>query len=156
MTEKLNAQEKKKRPVSVEFLLTHNDFIIANRYFQVPDFNNDAKNSIELYDYVKYICNIIDNELKISNAEFLIENQKMFESVNYIDKTISDDDIGYIFELRIKQKPIIQRLIKSNYYHPKSRVDIIKYLTEFLNDLTEILSKKKLNTKYLNYQLSNA
>lgn len=153
MNEETKTPAKKSKVVSVEFLLTHNDNIITNRFFQVPDYNNESKNSMELYDYIKYVSTIIDNELKISNAEYLFENQKMFESPNYIEEPINNNDIGYILQLKVKQKPIIERLIKSNYYHNKSRIDIRKYLTEFLTDLTDILSKKKLNTKYLNYQL---
>jgi hypothetical protein len=43
----------KDESVKLEFLMTVNNNIIVQRFFNVRDFNPDAKNSIELYQYIK-------------------------------------------------------------------------------------------------------
>lgn len=137
----------------LEFLLTSQNNIICQRYFNIKNFNNKVKNSVELYEYMKYMCNTISNELKNKNAEYMLENQRQFDNTEYIDEV--KDNQFYLLELRMNEVTFNQRMIPSNTYHPKVRLDIRDYLKGFENDLIELSNKKNVKTKYLKHQLSD-
>lgn len=135
----------------IEFLLTSDKNIICQRIFNVKDYNPKAKNSIELYDYVKEMCYMISEDLKNKNADYMMENKKMFDSLDYVDETVKDTN-GFLLQLKMNEITFHERIFP-NLYHPKVRVDIRGYLKGFLDDLTDILSLRKPTTTFLNYSL---
>ena len=44
---------KEQESTKMEFLLTLNDNIVVQRFFNVRGYNPMAKNSLELYDYIR-------------------------------------------------------------------------------------------------------
>ena len=48
----------------LEFLLTCNENIVVQRFFNVRDFNKNANKSIELYDYVRSLCNDLEYDYR--------------------------------------------------------------------------------------------
>ena len=134
-----------------EFLLTLGNNIVCQRYFPVKNYNPKAKNSIELYEYMKYMCNYISEDLKNKNADYMIENKNLFENVEYVEDNKTPQ--YYLLDLKLNGKSFNQRIFQSNLYHPKVRLDVRDYVKNFISDLTWILSDKKCNTKYLNQTL---
>jgi hypothetical protein len=54
---------KEQDSTKMEFLLTLNDNIVVQRFFNVRGYNPKAKNSVELYNFI----------LKLVNRQFVIE-----------------------------------------------------------------------------------
>ena len=44
---------KEQESVKLEFLITLNNNIVIQRFFNVKNYNNDAKNSLNLYWYLR-------------------------------------------------------------------------------------------------------
>jgi hypothetical protein len=51
----------------MEFLLTLNDNIVVQRFFNVRGFNPKAKNSVDLYEYIKALKEELQYYLKMKN-----------------------------------------------------------------------------------------
>jgi hypothetical protein len=69
-----------------EFLLTLQNNIICQRNFPVRNFNPKAKNSLQISEYMKYMCNVISEDLKIKNAEYMFENKSQYETNENIEE----------------------------------------------------------------------
>jgi hypothetical protein len=122
----------------------------------VYNFNPKSRNSLELYETVKYISEEISNDLKIKTTDYLCENSKYYMSPEYVEDTTDRSDEHFSLQIKYGNEIFIERLIPSQYYHPKVRtVDIRPKLKMFLTELTDVMSSKKLKTTYLNYQLAN-
>lgn len=139
----------------IEFLLTLGNNIVCQRYFNVKNFNEKSKRSMDIYMYIKNFCDEMTEDLKIKTSDYLCENSHFFldnENLNE-DENAENDNFNVI--LKHGDEVFIQRMFIGKYYHPKVRytVDIRPKLKVILSDLTKILSKKKLDTTYLNYQL---
>ena len=65
---------KEQESVKLEFLMTVNDNIIVQRFFNVRDFNPNAKNSLELYEFIKYFSEEIKKDLKMKTTIYMIDN----------------------------------------------------------------------------------
>jgi hypothetical protein len=46
---------KEQESTKMEFLMTLNDNIVVQRFFNVRGFNPEAKNSLELYHFMRYL-----------------------------------------------------------------------------------------------------
>ena len=51
---------KEQDSTKMEFLLTLNDNIVVQRFFNVRGYNPKAKNSVELYEYIKGLKEELD------------------------------------------------------------------------------------------------
>jgi hypothetical protein len=139
----------------LEFLLKLGDNIVCQRYFNVIGYNPLAKNSIDLYEYIKSICDNITTDLKIKNDNYLIENKNLFFSPNY-NNDMTDAKEPFILEIKNGDEVIIKRMISTYYFHPTVRfVDIRPILRTILGNLTIILSTKNLEYNFLKYNLKN-
>lgn len=138
-----------------EFILTLENNIICQRYFNVKDYNPESKNSIDLYDTVKNICDDISNELVTKTVEYMSTNH------NYYDNTVIEENEStienemFLIEIKLEDELFITRGIEAKYYHPKVRysVDIRPNLRRYLSELATTLSSNELETKYLQYEL---
>jgi len=139
-----------------EFLLTLENNIICQRYFNVKNYNPNGPNSLDIYEYVKNICNDISEDLKIKTSDYLCENQDYFLSNDKSEDEESAGKENFLLELKLDNRVFMSRVFPAYYYHPKVRyaVDIRPRLREILSKLTDILSSKKLVTKYEGYDLT--
>jgi hypothetical protein len=138
-----------------EFLLTLENNIICQRFFNVRNYNPKSKGSIDLYYGVRNICEEISHDLKIKTVDYLHENRDYFYGLGNVET--NDENVKEHFSLKIKmgEEVFIERIFLANIFHPKVRytVDIRPDLKRYLSDLTMILSSKELERTYLNYQL---
>jgi hypothetical protein len=143
--------------VKLEFLMMVNDNIIVQRFFNVREFNNEAKNSLELYELLLDFKDDIQTQLKIKTVTYMSDN--MYEIINnpVILDTSYIDGPEY-FNIFIKQNDvtICHRQIDAKVYPPKIRytVDVRPHLKNLLMNLTDIFSSKDLTKKYLEVNLS--
>jgi len=138
-----------------EFLLTLGKNIVFQRFFNVRDYNVEARRSIDIHEYVKDICEEISHDLKTKTLDYLNENQDYFYGLKDVETGENDEKEYFLLVLKLGDDVFIQRMFPSNIFHPKVRytVDIRPRLKRYLSDLTAILSSEELETTYLNYHL---
>ena len=141
--------------IKFEFLLTLGKNIVCQRFFNVRDYNSQARRSMDLHEYVKDICEEISHDLKIKTMDYLTENQDNPYGLKFVTPSENDEKEYFLLVLKLGEDVFIQRMFDSNIYHPKVRytVDIRPSLKRYLSDLTAILSSEELETTYLNYHL---
>ena len=66
---------KEQDSTKLEFLLTLNDNIIVQRFFNVRGFNPKAKNSYELYEFLKDIKDSLSYDLKMKTVIYMMDNK---------------------------------------------------------------------------------
>ena len=139
----------------MEFLLTLNDNIIVQRFFNVKGYNPKAKNSIDLYDFMKYVKESLHYALKMKTVVYMIDNRDAIEHDPSVMNTSYTDGAEY-FNLYVKvgEQTICHRIFDGKMYPPKVRytVDVRPYLKEILRGLTDIFSDYRLSYEYLDYK----
>lgn len=138
-----------------EFLLSLEGNIVVQRYFNVKDYNQRARRSMDLHEYVKNICDEIFEHLVLKSSDYLYENHEYYHGLEIAEDNENKEKENFLLELKINDEVFIQRIFPAFLLHPKVRytVDIRPYLKRYLTDLTEILSSDELETTYLNYEL---
>ena len=138
-----------------EFVLKLENNIVIQRFFNVNYYNQQSKNSFELYECVTDICEKIQRDLKKKtldvmsvNDEFVSPEQRKLEIENYKEE-------NFILEIKQGDKLFISRLFPAHVYHPKVRyaVDIRPKVREILGDLSDVLSQTELDKTYIDYVL---
>jgi len=143
--------------VKLEFLMMVNDNIIVQRFFNVREFNDKAKNSLELYELIHTLKVDVQSQLALKTVTYMSDN--MYEIINNpaILETSYIDGPEY-FNIFIKQNDmtICHRQIDAKVYPPKVRytVDVRPHLKNLLMNLTDIFSSKNLTYNYLDVNLS--
>jgi len=66
---------KEQDSTKMEFLLTLNDNIVVQRFFNVRGFNQKAKNSVELYETVSQIKDQLQYHLKMKTVIYMMDNR---------------------------------------------------------------------------------
>lgn len=138
----------------LEFLMTVNDNIIVQRYFNVRNYVNESKNSIEFKEYLDEVIDSINYQLKMKSVTYLLENQyEITNNPSILDTSFIDG--AEFFNIYIKQndKLLSHRRFDAKIFPPKIRytVDIRQQIKNVLNTLTEIFSDKNLTYDYLGY-----
>jgi hypothetical protein len=148
---------KEQDSTKMEFLLTLNDNIVVQRFFNVRGFNPRAKNSVDLYEYIKILKEELQYYLKMKTVIYMMDNQ---EAINHDPKIMetSFTDEPEIFNIFVKvgEQTICHRVFDGKLFPPKVRytVDVRPFLKDVLRELTDIFSENKLTYKYLEFDLS--
>jgi len=140
----------------LEFLLTLNENIIVQRYFNVRGYNPKARASMELHELVKSISEKIQKDLKDKASDYMSENVNLILSNPGVLTTSNTEGPEYFnIYIRIGDETICHRIWDAKLYPPKTRytVDIRPHLKKLLRDLSDIFSREKLNHTYLDYRL---
>ena len=141
----------------MEFLLTLNDNIVVQRFFNVRGYNPKAKNSLELYEFMKALSEELHYYLKMKTVVYMMDNRDAIEHDASIMET-SFTDGPEIFNLFVKvgEQTICHRVFDGKLFPPKVRytVDVRPFLKDVLRELTDIFSNNKLSYKYLEFDLS--
>lgn len=138
-----------------EFLLSLENNIVCQRFFNVKDHVIESKNSMDLYYYVKNICDEISEDLKYKTSDYLGDNQNYFLNLENVEDDSEEKKEHFLLEIKLNDDVFISRIFPAYVFHPKVRytVDIRPKLKRILSDLTDILSAEELEMTYLNYQL---
>lgn len=148
----MNNQESTK----FEFLLTMEGNIVVQRYFFVKDYNPIVKKSLDLHECVTNICLDIQEDLKKKTFEYLTENQNFFSLTEGVEDERDQSTEQFLVEIKQGNDVFIQRSFPAYVYHPKVRytVDIRPKIKTILSLLTDTLSLTKVETSYLQYDLT--
>jgi hypothetical protein len=140
----------------LEFLLTLNDNIIVQRFFNVRGFNPKAKNSLELYDFMKSIKESLTYDLKMKTVSYMMDNKDaIMHDPNVMSTSYTDDAEYFNLYVKIGEQTICHRIFDGKLFPPKVRytVDVRPFLKEILRGLTDIFSDYRLTYEYLDYRL---
>lgn len=152
----MNNQTTQPDVTKFEFLLTLEENIICQRYFNVKNHNPSARRCLDLHEYVKKICENISEDLKIKSSDYICENQNYFLNYENVEDNQDNKNEHFLLQIKLDDDVFIQRIFPAYYFHPKVRytVDIRPKLKTILSDLTEILSLNELEIEYLGYKLN--
>jgi hypothetical protein len=135
----------------VEFLLTCNDNIVVQRFFNVKGFNKNAHKSEEFYEYIRTFCFNLQYDLKMRSVVYMLENRyEITENPDVLNTSITEGDENFNLYIKVDNMTICHRLFDAKVYPPKVRytVDLRPKLKGVLSDLTDIFSGKKFNYFY--------
>jgi hypothetical protein len=136
----------------LEFLMMVNDNIIVQRYFNVREFNPDARNSMDFKEYMDELLENLNHQLKMKAVTYLLENQYDITNKPDILNTSYVEGPEY-FNIYLKQgdKLLCHRRFDAKIYPPKIRytVDIRQTIKIILQDLASIFSSRNLSFDYL-------
>ena len=148
---------KEQDSTKMEFLLTLNDNIVVQRFFNVRGYTPKAKNSVELYEFILSLKNELQYALKMKTVIYMMDNRDAIAYDPSIMET-SYTDGPEIFNIYVKvgEQTICHRVFDGKFYPPKVRytVDVRPFLKEVLRELTDIFSNNKLTYEYLEFDLS--
>jgi hypothetical protein len=148
---------KDQESVKLEFLMMVNDNIIVQRFFNVREFNNEGKNSLELYDLLREFKDDIQTQLSLKTVTYMTDN--MYEIINnpaILDTSYIDGPEYFNIFIKQNDVTICHRQVDAKVYPPKIRytVDVRPHLKNLLMNLTDIFSSKNLTKKYMEVNLS--
>jgi hypothetical protein len=141
----------------MEFLLTLNDRIIVQRFYNVKGFNLSAKNSLELYEFIKDVKDDLELDLKNRTVTYMIDNiNQIMEDENVLNTSMTDGEEHFNLFIKIGDETLCHRQFNAKLYPPKIRytVDVRPYLKSVLKGLTDIFSGQNLTYEYLDLPLS--
>jgi hypothetical protein len=149
---------KEQDSTKMEFLLTLNDNIVVQRFFNVRGYNPKAKNSMELYEFVSSIKNELQYHLKMKTVIYMMDNMDAISNDPSVMNT-SYTEGPEVFNIYVKvgDTTICHRIFDGKFFPPKVRytVDVRPFLKDILRELTDIFSTTKLTYEYLEFDLSN-
>jgi hypothetical protein len=136
----------------LEFLMMVNDNIIVQRYFNVRDYNSDARNSVDFKEYMDDLIHSLNYQLKMKAVSYLLENQyDITNNPNLLNTSYIDGPEYFNIYLKQGDKLLCHRRFDAKIYPPKIRytVDIRQTIKGILSDLTSLFSTKDLSFDYL-------
>ena len=140
----------------MEFLLTLNDNIIVQRFYNVKGYNPKARKSLEVAAILKEVAELVENNLKIKSLIYMIDNQDQIITDPEILETSNTEGAEYFnLYVRIGEETICHRIVDAKLYPPKVRytLDVRPSIKNILKGLTDIFSAKNLSYRYMNYSL---
>jgi hypothetical protein len=150
-------KEQMQDTTKMEFLMTLNNNIIVQRFYNVKGYNPKARRSLEVSNLLRIVGEIVENNLKIKSLVYMVDNQDQIMIDPKILETSNTDAPEYFnIYVRIGDETICHRIVDAKLYPPKVRytVDIRPELKSILTGLTDIFSDENLTYRYLNYQLA--
>jgi hypothetical protein len=104
-----------------EFLLTLENNIIVQRYFNVNNYNPKTNNSMDLYYWITDVCNQISNMLKIKNLEYMSDFYHYVTDNEVLTNNEVPKEEYFKLELKLDNRVFISRIFPAHVYHPKAR-----------------------------------
>ena len=129
-----------------------NDNIIVQRYFNVRDYNPDARNSVDFKDYMDDLIENLNYQLKMKAVSYLLENQyDVTNNPNLLNTSYVDGPEYFNIYLKQGDKLLCHRRFDAKIYPPKIRytVDIRQTIKGILSELTGLFSARDLSFDYL-------
>jgi hypothetical protein len=147
---------KEQEITKMEFLMTLNDNIVVQRFFNVRNYNPKAKNSMEFYDYFKGLGEKLQYDLKMKSVIYLLDNKHIIEEdPSVMNTSYTDGEEVFNMYVKVGDHAICHRNFDAKVYPPKVRytVDVRPEIKAVLKELTDIFSSENLTTQYLNISL---
>jgi len=147
---------KEQEMVKMELLLTLNDSIIVQRFFNVKGYEPSAKNSLEIYEYLIDVKKELEYDLKMKTVVYMIDNRSLIEDdQSVLNTSMTDGPEFFNIFIKVGEQTICHRQFDAKKYPPKVRytVDVRPHLKNILRELTDIFSSENLTYEYLGLPL---
>ena len=141
----------------MEFLLTLNENIVVQRFFNVRGYNPKAKSSTDLYDFILNLKDELQHALKMKTVIYMMDNKEAIaHDQSIMNTSYTDGPEDFNIYVKLGEQTICHRVFDGKFYPPKVRytVDVRPLLKEVLRELTDIFSNHKLSYNYLEFELS--
>ncbi len=148
---------KEQESTKMEFLLTLNDNIVVQRFFNVRGYVPKAKNSMELHYFIKALSEELHYYLKMKTVIYMMDNQEAIShDPTIMETSFTEGPENFNIYVKVGDQILNHRQFDGKLYPPKVRytVDVRPFLKEVLRELTDIFSSKKLTYKYLELDLA--
>jgi CRISPR/Cas system-associated protein Cas10 (large subunit of type III CRISPR-Cas system) len=136
-----------------EFLLTLEDHIVCQRFFNVKGYKPVNIRSLNLYDTVNDIKSDIMKSLKMKSTDYLLSLYNPYiYTVNLSEQDLDEAPKEYFnIYIKLNNEVVSHRIFPAWIYPGKVRytVDIRPFLGRILRELTDVLSAEKVERKYL-------
>ena len=100
-----------------EFVLYINGNIICQRYFNVKNYNKAVTRSIDLYDCVDSVVDLIREDLKNKSKDYLWKSynpyRKQVQEDILVEDIFENEDV-FDFEIKVDDKAIIGKRFTGN------------------------------------------
>jgi len=147
---------KEQELVKLEFLITLNNNIVIQRYFNVKNYNKDAERSMDVYEYLRDFSHefLLDQKMRTTVYMMDLANEIM-EDPSILETSMTEGPEVFYFKILKDNMTICHRSLDAKIFPPKIRytVDIRQQVKSVLRDLTDIFSSEELETNYLDYSL---
>ena len=143
---------KEQDTTKLEFLMMVNDNIIVQRFFNVRDYNPDAKSSLNLYEYLYDLKGTLENQLKMKTVTYMLDNSyEIATNPSILETSNTDGPENFNIFIKSGDTTICHRQFDAKVYPPKIRytVDIRPHIKSILSSLTDIFSSRKLSYEYV-------
>jgi hypothetical protein len=140
----------------LEFLMTVNQNIIVQRFFNVRDYNPNAKYSEDLYLFLKEFKDLVSAEFKLKSVVYLLENkEEIKDNPELLNTSYTDGPENFNIYIKINDMTICHRMFDAKVFPPKIRytVDIRPHIKRLLTSLTDIFSSNELSYEYAEVKL---
>ena len=147
---------KEQEQVKMEFLLTLNENIVVQRYFNVRGYNPDARLSTDLYEFIYDLKEKLHNYLKMKTVVYMLDNKEaIIHDPKIMETSFTEGPENFHMYVKIGDETICHRIFDGKLYPPKVRytVDVRPFLKDILSTLTDIFSKTELNHNYCGIEL---
>lgn len=148
---------KEEQAVKMEFLLTLNDNIVVQRFFNVRNYNPKSPRSVQSLELLKYVQETLQYDLKMKTTTYMMDNQDaIMEEPEILNTSNTDGPENFNIYVKLGDNVILHRIFDGKLFPPKVRytVDVRPFLKDFLRNFTEYFSSENLTYKYLGYDLS--
>jgi hypothetical protein len=148
---------KEQDSTKMEFLLTLNDNIVVQRFFNVRGYIPKAKNSLELYEFISSLKDELKYALKMKTVVYMLDNKDaIIHDPAIMNTSYTEGPEVFNIYVKVGEQTICHRVFDGKFYPPKVRytVDVRPFLKEVLRELTDIFSNNKLTYEYLEFDLS--
>ena len=147
---------KEQESIKMEFLLTLNENIVVQRFYNVRGYNSRAKNSIELYEFIKAFTEELHYYLKMKTVIYMMDNKDaIIDNPAIMETSFTEGPEHFNIYVKLGDTTICHRQLNAKMYPPKVRytVDVRPFLKELLKELTDIFSSRNLTHEYLEFDL---
>ena len=148
---------KEESVIKMEFLLTLNENIVVQRFYNVRNYNPKARRSVQLSELMKDIEYTLVYDLKMKTVMYMLDNQdSILLDPDLMNTSNTDGPENFNMYVKISDETIFHRIFDGKMFPPKVRytVDVRPSLKNILKGLTDIFSAEYLSFEYMEYDLS--
>jgi len=148
---------KEESVIKMEFLLTLNENIVVQRFYNVRNYNPKARRSVQLSELMKDIEYTLVYDLKMKTVMYMLDNQdSILLDPDLMNTSNTDGPENFHMYVKISDETIFHRIFDGKMFPPKVRytVDVRPSLKNILKGLTDTFSCENLTYDLLGYDLS--
>ena len=127
----------------MEFLLTLNENIVVQRFYNVRNYNPKARRSVQLSELMKDIEYTLVYDLKMKTVMYMLDNQdSILLDPDLMNTSNTDGPENFNMYVKISDETIFHRIFDGKMFPPKVRytVDVRPSLKNILKGLTDTFS----------------